>query len=27
VVCANPNDTVSAGSYELNTETLALDPQ
>ena len=26
VVCANPNGTVSAGSYNLNTETLSLTP-
>lgn len=26
VICANPNDKVAAGKYQLNTETLALTP-
>jgi hypothetical protein len=27
VICANPNNTVAAGNYQLNTDTLSLTPQ
>ncbi len=26
VICANPNNMVAAGNYQLNTETLSLTP-
>jgi len=26
VICANPNNLVAAGEYQLNTETLSLTP-